>query len=61
MYSQSGIQNSSKDPVRIPPATKLLQARNARTMRIEPLQIISNVVMPRLYNKMTQERMGIIP
>ena len=52
MYSQIGIQNSNKEPTRIPPARKLFQARKARIARIEPLQIISNVVIVTMYNKM---------
>lgn len=55
MYSQSGMQNNNKEPTRIPPARKLLQARKARIARIEPLQIISNVVMPTIYNEMSLE------
>jgi hypothetical protein len=51
MYSQIGIQNSNKEPTRIPPARKLFQARNARIARIEPLQIISNVVISTMYNE----------
>ena len=61
MYNQSGIQKSNKDPARIPPPIKLLQARNARTTRIEPLQTISNVVIHAMYNKSTKAKMGIIP
>jgi hypothetical protein len=53
MYNQIGIQNSNKEPTRIPPARKLLKARKARIARIEPLQIISNFVMQTIYNKMT--------
>lgn len=53
MYSQIGMQNSKNEPRRTPPARKLLQASKARIARIEPLQIISNVVMPTIYNKMT--------
>jgi hypothetical protein len=51
MYSQIGIQNSNSEPTRIPPARKLLQARKARIARIEPLQIISNVVIWTIYNE----------
>jgi hypothetical protein len=53
MYNQIGIQNSNSEPTKIPPARKLLQARKARIARIEPLQIISNVVIRTIYNKMT--------
>jgi hypothetical protein len=46
------MQNSNNEPTRIPPARKLLQARKARIARIEPLQIISNVVIWTMYNEM---------
>ncbi len=61
MYSQIGIQNSNSEPTRIPPAIKLLQARYASSARIEPLQIISNVVMQAMYNETDKAKMGSIP
>jgi len=45
MNSQIGMQDSNKDPARIPPPIKLLHARYARITRIEPLQTISNVLI----------------
>lgn len=46
----------------MPPVTKLLQARYARMTRIEPLQMISNVLfIQSLYNEITKAEMGIIP
>ena len=61
MYNQIGTQDSNSAPARIPPPTKLLQARNTRITRIVPLQIISIVVMQRIYNEITKANMGIIP
>jgi hypothetical protein len=46
------MQNSNREPTRIPPARKLFQARKARIARTEPLQIISNVVIRTIYNEM---------
>jgi hypothetical protein len=61
IYNQIGIQNSNKEPTRIPPARKLFQARKARIARIEPLQIISNVVMGTIYNETGSRCMGSNP
>ena len=61
MNSQIGIQNNNKEPDNILPVTKLLQARNARITRIEPLQMISNVFMHAMYNEIVKTNMGIIP
>jgi hypothetical protein len=47
-----GMQSNNTEPTRIPPARKLFQARKARSARIEPLQIISNVVIGTMYNEM---------
>lgn len=55
MYNQTGIQNSNNEPTKMPPARKLLQASTARIARIEPLQIISNVVMETIYNEMNSD------
>ena len=61
MYNQIGIQSSKNEPTKIPPARKLLQARKAKIARIDPLQIISIVVMQTMYNETTGVKMGSIP
>jgi hypothetical protein len=45
----------------MPPARKLVQARYTSTTRIEPLQIISNVLIRSIYNETAKEIMGILP
>ena len=55
------MQKMSSDPVRNPPAAKLLHASNASNTRIELLQNISKVNMPVMYNETIWDKMGIIP
>jgi hypothetical protein len=50
--SQTGIQESSRNPAITPPATKLFQVRNARMTRTALLQNISNELIPTIYNEM---------
>lgn len=61
MNSQAGMQSRRNAPARIPPAAKLIQAKKARITRIEPLQSISKVFMPLIYNKLAAVKMGYIP
>jgi hypothetical protein len=61
MNNQAGIQSRRNNPVRVPPVAKLIQDRQTSTMTIEPLQIISNVFMPIIYNETARPKMGIIP
>jgi hypothetical protein len=60
-YNQTGTQSSKNEPARISPVLKLFQARNASPSRIRPLQKISNVFMPPMYNKTALVSMGILP
>ncbi len=61
MYSQAGMHSKRKDPAKILPVAKLIQARQARTTAIEPLQINSNVFMQVIYNQTVRAKMGFIP
>ncbi len=61
MYNQAGMQSKMKDPAKILPAVKLIQARQARTTAIEPLQINSNVFIQIMYNQTARAKMGFIP
>jgi hypothetical protein len=61
MNSQAGIHSRRKAPARIPPAAKLIQAKQARIMRTEPLQNNSNVLMRTIYNKNAEAKMGFLP
>ena len=61
MNNQAGIHTRRNNPARIPPAAKLIQDRYTSMTTIEPLQIISNVFIPIIYNEITVSKMGIIP
>ncbi len=55
------MQSTRKEPARILPAAKLIQARYARMTTMEPLQTNSNVFMQVIYNETIRPKMGIIP
>jgi hypothetical protein len=61
MNNQAGIQDNRNNPARIPPASKLIQARQASMRATELLQIISNVFITIMYSKTVRDKMGIYP